>query len=312
MKAAILERIGTSRKFTVKELPRPVIKKGQVLIRNYASSVNPVDLLVRQGRAVLTTAGLGNQIIGSDFSGVVIESKSRFFKEGDEVFGMINAVKGGAYAEEIAVDEHILVLKPENLDFLESAVIPLVGLTACQGVLRIGRLQRRENVLITGCTGGVGAVAVQLAKSLDADISGLCSEKHREAAKAFGCDVVIDYERQQIPAGARFDLIFDAAGKYTYSNLKHHLSERGLFVTTRGETDSLKGMVKTAVDSVLEKQMKFVLVKADVKDLLNLKGMAEQGALQLPIAATFTLEQISEAFAMMGKGGFVGKIAIQI
>lgn len=312
MKAAVIEKKGTDPRFKIKELPRPIIKSGQVLVRNYASSVNPIDVMARNGRALLASAGFSNQVIGSDFCGKVLQSKSRLFKEGDEVFGMISAIKGGAYAEELTVNADQIALKPKNLDYVEAAVIPLVGLTAYQGLFKVGRIQEKENILITGCTGGVGSMAVQLARTLDCHISGLCSEKHRAYAHSVGCDVVIDYQNQQIPSGARFDLIFDAAGMYTYSDLKHHLNEQGLFVTTRGETNNIKGLVKTAVDVVFEPYMKFVFVKPNADDLNVLKEMIEQGKLKLHIEKTFLLNQLTEAQRMMKNGGFVGKIGVDI
>ncbi|MEH6304625.1 NAD(P)-dependent alcohol dehydrogenase [Olivibacter sp. CPCC 100613] len=312
MKAAVLEKKGVSPRFKIKELPQPKVKNGQVLVRNYASSINPVDVMVRNGKALLSSAGFSNQVIGSDFCGIVLKSKSRLFKEGDEVFGMISALKGGCYAEELAVDAHQLALKPINLNYLEAGVIPLVGLTAYQGLFKIGRLQESENILITGCTGGVGSVAVQLARTLNCHISGLCSEKHRAYANKIGCDVVIDYQRQHIPSGAKFDLIFDAAGMYTYSDLKQHLNEQGLFVTTRGETNNMKGFVKTAVDVVFEPNMKFVFVKPSGDDLSALKELVESGDLRLHIAGVFTLNELTEAQSMMKKGGFVGKIGVDI
>jgi len=312
MKAAVLEKTGVTPKFKIKELPKPKIKSGQVLIRNFASSVNPVDVLMQQGKALLTTAGFSNQVIGCDFCGKVLESKSRLFKEGDEVFGMVPTLRGGAYAEELVVDADQIALKPFNLNYLEAGVIPLVGLTAYQALFKVGRLQREENVLITGCSGGVGSAAVQLARSLDCHISGLCSEKHRPYAHALGCDVVIDYKNQRIPSGARFDLIFDAAGKYTYSDLKHFLTEKGLFVTTRGETNNVKGVVKTTVDMVFESQMKFVFVKSSAIDLNRIGELVEQGKFKIPIAASFPLEQLWEAHKLMEKGGFAGKIGVEI
>lgn len=312
MKAAIVEKKGASAKFKIKELARPSIKNGQVLIRNYASSVNPVDVMVQNGKSLLSSAGFSDQVIGSDFCGKVIQSRSRLFKEGDEVYGMLAALKGGAYAEEMAVDVNQVALKPQNLSYLEAAVIPLVGLTAYQALFKVGRLQGNENILITGCTGGVGSAAVQLARTLECHISGLCSEPHRSYAKSIGCDVVIDYQHQRIPSGARFDLIFDAAGMYTYSDLKHHLNEQGLFVTTRGDVNTIKGLVKTAVDVVFESAMKFVFVKPNGNDLRTLKEIIERGDLKLHIENVFSLDQLTEAISMKKKCGFVGKIAVDI
>lgn len=312
MKAAVLEKTGVSPQFRVKELPNPELKSGQVLVRNYASSVNPVDLLVRQGKSWLASAGLSNQVIGCDFCGRVIASKSRLFKEGDEVYGMLPIMKGGGYAEVLAVNADHIALKPTNLNYVEASVIPLVGLTAYQGLFKVGHLQRGENVLITGCSGGVGSAAVQLARTLDCHISGLCREEHRIYAKDIGCDVVIDYKNQKIPSGAQYNLIFDAAGKYTYSDLKHHLAEHGTFVTTRGETNNVKGLVKTTVDMVFEPNMKFVFVKANATDLIALKSIIERGQFKLLIARLFSLDQLTEAHQLMKEGGFAGKISVKI
>lgn len=312
MKAAVLERRGAHPKFRIEELPRPTIGIGQVLVKNRASSVNPVDTILQQGKSLLVSIGFERQVIGSDFCGVVIASKSRLFKEGDELFGLIPAIRGGAYAEEIVVDERWAVPKPGNISYLEAGVMPLVGLTAYQSLFHDGQLRRGDNVLITGCTGGVGSAAVLLAKETGAHITGICRDRHRAYANEIGCDVVIDYETQQIPADAKFDLIVDAAGKYTYSSLAHHLSHYARFVTTRGDTDKLKGMVRTAVDLVLEKRMKVVMVRPDANDLQYIKGQVERGRFKLSLAATFPLEGLTEAFEMMKTGGFVGKIAVSI
>jgi len=312
MKAAVLEKIGASTKFKIKELPSPSIGPGQLLVRNYASSVNPVDLILLRGKSILTAAGISNQCLGNDFCGKVIASKSRLFKAGDEVFGMVPVLKGGMYAEEVAVEDRYAMLKPANFTYEEAGVVPLVGLTAYQGLFTLGRLKSQDNVLIIGCTGGVGSAAVQLARNVDAHITGVCSEKHRLYANSIGCDVVVDYRRQKVPSGAKFDLIFDAAGKYTISQLQHYLSDKGLFVSTRGEVDNLKGMVKTTVDLLLENRMKLVMVKPNAKHLHHLQLKMEQGQLRLPVAHTFSLGQLDEAHDMMRKGGFVGKIGIKI
>lgn len=312
MKAAVLERFGKDSAFTIRDLPRPSIRTGQILVRNYASSVNPVDTIMRRGKMALASIGLNNQVIGSDFCGIVLASKSRRFKEGDAVFGLIPAIQGGAYAEEIVVNEQWAAGKPANLTDIEAGVIPLVGLTAYQGLTDVGQLQTGEQVLITGCTGGVGTAAVRIAGSRQAHITGLCSGEHKEFALANGCNAVLDYQTEKLPLNSRFDLIFDAAGKYTLSELELHLREHAYFVTTRGDTGSFKGAVKTATDIVFEKRMKFVMVKSNAADLEELRSLAERNILKLPVAETFSLEDLDAAHQKMEEGGFIGKIAVRI
>jgi len=312
MKAAVIEHYGCPEEFIIKHLPSPDIKDGQVLVENKASSVNPVDTLVRQGKTKLITGIIGDQLLGSDFSGIVIQSRSDKFKVGDEVFGLNSAVKGGSYAEQIVVDQEDLTFKPVNLSFTEAAVLPLVGLTAWQGLVTEGNIQKGDRVLITGCTGGVGSVAVQIAKTFDAYITGTCSAKNRDFAESLGVDKIIDYETEKISSDQIFDLIFDASGHFTISDLKENLTKDAMFVTTKGGADDLKGIASVAIDLTFQKRMKIVVMEQNSVDLNILKALVEDGKLKPFITKTFSLDNITEAHRMMEDDSFSGKIAIQI
>ena len=312
MKAAVIEHYGSPEEFIIKDLPSPDIKDGQVLVENKASSVNLVDTLVRQGKTKLITGIIGDQLLGSDFSGIVIQSRSDKFKVGDEVFGLNSAVKGGSYAEQIVVDQEDLTFKPVNLSFTEAAVLPLVGLTAWQGLVTEGKIQKGDRVLITGCTGGVGSVAVQIAKTFDAYITGTCSAKNRDFAESLGVDKIIDYETEKISSDQIFDLIFDASGHFTISDLKENLTQDAMFVTTKGGADDLKGIASVAIDLTFQKRMKIVVMEQNSVDLNILKALVEEGKLKPFITKTFSLDNITEAHRMMEDDSFNGKIAIQI
>jgi NADPH:quinone reductase-like Zn-dependent oxidoreductase len=312
MKAAVLEHYGSPDEFRIKEIPTPEIKDGQILIRNHASSVNPVDTIVRSGKTRLVTGILGDQLIGSDFSGTVIDSKSVHFKKGDEVFGLNVAFKGGSYAQEIVAEEDTVTFKPANLSFTEAASLPLVGLTAWQGLVTEGKIKKGDRVLITGCTGGVGMIAVQIAKTFDAIVTGTCSEKNIDFAKSLGVDNVIIYDKQDIPKEEKFDLIFDASGNFTISDLKGNLTDEAFFVSTKGGMEDFKSTVDGAIDLVFQKRMKLVMLKANTDDLETLRKMAEEGKVKPHIAQSFPLEHLADAHKMMEEGGFNGKIAIEI
>lgn len=312
MKAAVLEHYGAPDEFVIKELPVPNIQEGEILIQNKASSVNPVDTLVRQGKTKVITGLVGDQLIGADFAGVVIASNSRRFQKGDEVFGLNNAFKGGSYAEVIVAKENATALKPANLTFTEAASLPLVGLTAWQGLVTEGKIEQGNRVLILGCTGGVGTAAVQIAKTFGAVITGTCSTEHSGFANELGVDQIIDYKTQEVPKDQRFDLIFDAIGNFTISDLKEHLTGEAMFVSTRGGTNDLKGVAEAAMDVVFQKRMKIVKLKPDASDLDKLCELAESGKLKPYVTQVFPLTQIAEAHKALEAGNTTGKIVIEI
>jgi NADPH:quinone reductase-like Zn-dependent oxidoreductase len=312
MKAAVIESYGGPEVFKLKEIPDPELKSGEILVRNLASSVNPIDTHVRQGLTKLVTGLKGDHVIGSDFSGTVLTSQNGNFKEGDEVFGFVNAVSGGAYAEYVTVSEANLYHKPAGISFTEAASLPLVGCTAWQGMVKDGGLDNGDKVLVLGCTGGVGTAAVQIAKSFEAEVYGTCSKDHVDFARELGCKKVWAYENEEVAEEEKFDLIFDASGKFTISDYKDNLSEDGVFVSTRGGADSFSGAVEAIKDFALKSQMKLVMVMPNPEDLKRIKIMVEEGWLKPFVAETFGLHQLQQAHQMVEKGGFIGKIAVEI
>ncbi len=308
MKAAVLESYGSAEQFIVRETSTPEIKEGQILIRNEASSVNPVDTIVRSGAMKLASGLFGDQIIGSDFSGTVIATKSEKFNIGDEVFGHVSPVKGGAYAEYLAVDEDVAAIKPKNISFEEAGSLSLVATTAWQGLVDQGQIEAGDEVLINGCTGGVGSIAVQVAKSWGAIVTGLCSTENVQTARELGCDEVIDYKTQSIPANKRYDLIFDASGKFSFDDIKGHLTEEAYYVTTRPDIKD----VGTAIDVIFRKQVRPFMAKPNGEDLEKIKILVEDGHLKPYVAEAFPLENITQAHQKLEAGHFVGKVAVTI
>ncbi|MGI4866231.1 MAG: NAD(P)-dependent alcohol dehydrogenase [Janthinobacterium lividum] len=311
MKAAVLEHYGSPQQFKIKDVDAPKLKSGQILIRNYASSVNPIDALVRQGTLRFASGLWGNAVIGCDFGGVVVESQSSRFQVGDEVFGFVSPMTGHAYAEQVAVQENVAALKPANLSYIEAAALPMVSLTAYQGLTAKGRLRAGQRVLINGCTGGVGAAAVQIAKALGAHVTGTCQGGRRAVARELGCDEVLDYHTQSIPQNHSFDLIFDTAAKLTLSQVEKSLTSTGLLVTTKPAYSNLTSAFSSAID-LLKPRMKMVQAKSKSEDLVKIKALVEQGQLKPIIAQAFPLEEIAKAHELLARGGFVGKVAVEI
>ena len=312
MKAAVINGYGPADKFQIKQVNDPKIKDGQILVKNMATSVNPVDTIVRSGKFRLFSGLFGEHIIGSDFCGTVVASKSKSFKEGDEVFGFNRAIKGGAYAELVVADAALAALKPSNISFTEAASLPLVGTTAWQALVDLGKIKKGMHVLINGCTGGVGSAAVQIAKSFGTTVTGVCNGKYADYARSLGCDEIINYKTQRISVSTKYDLILDAAGKLTISDVKNSLNKDAMFVTTKGNLDSADGIFRTATDMLFNKHMKFVMLKPSTQYLLNLKELIEHGKLKTTIHRTYSLEQIALAHKAVEEESFTGKIAVEI
>ena len=312
MKAAIIEEYGGPEVFKIKEKEEPSLGAGEILVRNRASSVNPIDMHVRRGLAKLVTGLFREHVIGSDFSGTVIASNNSKYKEGDEVFGFLNSVMGGAYAEKLVVSEKNLYKKPSNISFAEAASLPLVASTAWQGMVKDGNLGNRNRVLVLGCTGGVGTAAVQIARSFDGIVSGTCSADHAEFALELGCEKVWAYEQEEVPEDEKFELIFDASGKYSISDYERNLTEDAMFVSTKGGAESFSGAAGAVKDTLLNSRMKVVTVMPDPDDLAKIYAMVEDGWLKPYVARTFPLEDLASAHKMAAEGGFVGKIVVEI
>ena len=312
MKAAVLKKYGSVDQFTIKDIPVPELKDSQILIRNYASSVNPVDTLVRKGKMKLLSGSGKEKVIGSDFSGVVLASRSKKFKIGDEVFGFLNSMKGKAYAEIVQVSDECVVHKPSNLSFTEAAVLPMVGLTAWRGIVTEGKVQEGDRVLVLGCTGGVGSAAVQIAKKFGAYVTGACSAKHVDFAYQLGCNLVYNYEMESVPETEIYDLIFDATGLYHLSDFEQRLTAEAMFISTRGGANDFLSGIESAMEIAFKKKMKVIVVKPKVDELLILKEMVENNELKPLVARTFPIEQIGEAHLMVEEGSFTGKVAVEI
>ena len=196
MKAIVLKTPGGVENLTIQEVERPTIKSGEVLIQVKAISINPVDVKSRSGKGVYGRIKDENPLIlGWDILGIVVESEDAKFKTGDAVFGMVQFPgHGRAYAEYVAAPASQLALKPQNITYEEAAAATLVALTAWQALVKNAQVQKGQKVLIHAASGGVGHMAVQIAKYLGATVVGTSSAKNRDYVLGLGADAHIDYQ----------------------------------------------------------------------------------------------------------------------
>jgi NADPH:quinone reductase-like Zn-dependent oxidoreductase len=313
MKAIVIEKYGSPQVLKCAHVAMAEPGPQQVLVEIHASSVNPVDWKIRKGKLKFITGMKFPRFLGGDLSGTIVKvgKKCKRFKEGDEVYGLIGAIKGGAYAEYIAIDEKALVLKPANLSFEEAAAIPLAGQTALQGLRDKGKMKKGQNILINGCTGGVGLFAVQIAKNFETTVTGVCSTESQSLAREIGCDFVIDYKKEDLNAlGKTYELIFDAAGMMDLKTAKKLLTKNGIYVST---LPSLKLILKSIFSRLSGgKTYKSILLKSNAGDLNFLRELSEKGKLRVIIDSEFTLEDTVKAHEKSEQGHAKGKIIISV
>ena len=232
MKAAVRDRFGSPDVVELRDIEKPAPADDEVLVRVRAASVNPADWYEVTGRPYVGRTQMGllkpkSNRLGVDYAGTVeaVGGNVTEFRPGDEVFGG----RSGAFAEYVCVrEDRAIVPKPANLTFEEAAAVPVAALTALQGLRDKGQVQPGQKVLINGASGGVGTFAVQIAKALGAEVTGVCSTPNVDIARSLGADHVIDYTREDFTrSDERYDLMLDIAGSRSWSECRRVLDPAG-------------------------------------------------------------------------------------
>jgi NADPH:quinone reductase-like Zn-dependent oxidoreductase len=238
VKAAVYSRYGPPDVVQIKEVEKPVPKDNEVLIKVHAASVNPLDWHFMRGTPyfVRIPAGLRkpkDTRLGVDVAGQIEEVGRNVtqFKPGDEVFGSCR----GAFAEYASTSESALVIKPANVTFEQAAAVPVAAFTALQGLRDKGHIQPGHTVLINGAAGGVGTLAVQIAKSCGKNVTGVCSTRNVDMVRSIGADHVVDYTQEDFTkSGQRYDLFFDCVGNHSLSACRGVLTSQGIYIAVGG------------------------------------------------------------------------------
>jgi NADPH:quinone reductase-like Zn-dependent oxidoreductase len=311
MKVIILKEPGGVDHLQLTELPVPVIKAGEVLIKVKAISINPIDVKTRGGKG--QWARLKNEnplILGWDISGIVTASDSPLFKVDDEVFGMINVPgHGRAYAEYVAAPAEHLALKPANISHEEAAAGTLAALTAWQAMTYYTPILPGQKVLVHAAAGGVGHYAVQLAKHWGAWVVGTSSAANKNMVLSLGADEHIDYTTNQLEEHAKdIDFVVDTLGG---DNI-----DRSLLIMKKGATIvSLPTGLKEAVTEKAEAlgmQGYPVAVKSSGEDMKQLAGLLQSGLIKSIVSKTFAFDDMAAAHLQIESGRTVGKIIVQV
>ncbi|MGC9505305.1 NAD(P)-dependent alcohol dehydrogenase [Baaleninema sp.] len=313
MKAVTIDRYGSPDVLQYRDIETPVPKGDRVLVKVRASSVNPVDWKIRRGDLALLSGFDFPLRLGADVAGVVeaVGDSVSLFQPGDEVFGFANPVNGGSYAEFVALPESQLALKPRNIGFEAAAAAPLAGLTAMQSLLDLGGLRPGLSVLVNGASGGVGSFAVQIAKAFSATVTGVCSGANVDLVRHLGSDRVLDYTREDFTRQSdRYDIVFDAVGKSTFSDCSRVLNPEGVYVSTLPSPELLAAIAQTFFFP--GQKAKIVLAQRKHKDLKALAELIEAEKVKPQIDRTYPLSDIIEAHRYSETGRAKGKIVLTV
>ena len=331
MKAIVFTEYGPPDVLHLKEIPKPTPKENEILVRVYATPVNYGDLTARNF-AHLTTKQFNmpaplffparlsfgwnkpkTTVLGSELAGEVeaVGAAVTKFKPGDQVFAYVG-MKMGAYAEFLCIPETAtVVLKPANLTCTEAATLPY-GAIMASSLLRKVDLKPGHKVLINGASGGIGSMAVQLAKHLGAEVTGVCGAPRLDFVRSLGADEVIDYTQEDFTQnGETYDLIFDILGKGSFARLRQSLTPNGIYLLASYKMKAVFQMLWTAVTRSRQKVI-CAFAEEKVQDLVLVKELAEAGQIKAIIDRCFPLEQTAEAHRYVEAGGKQGPVVITV
>jgi NADPH:quinone reductase-like Zn-dependent oxidoreductase len=326
MKAIVYHQYGSSDVLELTEVEKPTPKDDEVLLKVHAASVNPADWHLLRGKPYIARLQFGlrkpkYRVLGCDVAGQVeaVGKNVTTLRPGDEVFGSPFMHGFGAFAECLCVSEDLLASKPATLSFEQAAAVSLAASTALQGLRDHGRIEPGHKVLIIGASGGVGTFAVQIAKSFDAEVTGVCSTRNVDMVRSLGADDVIDYTQEDFTEGGqRYDLMLQAAGTRSPSDCARALTSKGTLVQISGESDgrwigAVDRIIKALVLSpFVSQKMASFTVKPNKEDLQFLKQLIEAGTLTPVIDRTYSLSEVPEAIRYLEEGHAQGKVVITV
>ena len=322
MKAIVYRCYGSTDVLEFVDVEKPAPADNEVLVKVQAASVNPLDWHYMRGSPYIMRLGRGigtpkDSRLGVDFAGTVeaVGENVTRFKPGDEVFGGRN----GAFAEYVIVPEdRAIVLKPANVTFEQAASVPIAGLTALQALRDKGRLEPGQKVLINGASGGVGTFAVQIAKSLGAEVTGVCSTRNVEMVRSIGADHVIDYKKEDYTQSERkYDLIIDMVGNHSLTANRKALTPNGILVMVGGAKGNWMAPLMNPLKALflspfVDQELVLILARLHQDDLIIIGDLMQAGKVTPVIDRRYRLSEVPAAIRYSEEGHARGKIVIDL
>lgn len=312
MKAATYSAYGRSDVLCVGQMDEPSPRRGQVLIRVRAAALNPKDVLVRAGKFRLLTGFKFPRQVGYDWAGEVVAQGPgvSWPPLGSRAFGMIDAWSAGACAEFVAANVAELGLAPQHLSFEECAALPLASLTSLQALRNVAGVRAGDHLTIHGASGGVGLLAIPIAKKLGAHVTTISSQANLELCRSRGADLALDYRSDAIvDSGRRCDVFFDVFGNQSLAKVRPMLGRQGTYVSTVPKWHVFQGWLTTLW---ARQRCRLVMVRSRALDLKLLASWAEEGGWRPVIDSTFALDDIRAAQQRVETRHAHGKVVILI
>lgn len=332
MKSFLIDRYKKGGALRLGEMPEPKLRENDVMIEIHAAGVNPVDSKIRDGEFKLILRYSLPLILGSDLAGVVtrVGSKVTRFSPGDEVYAHPGQDRIGTFAEFIAIDQANVALKPKNLTMEEAASMPLVALTGWQALVERAKLQKGQKVLIHAGSGGVGTIAIQLAKHLGAYVATTTSTANVALVKSLGADVVVDYKKDDFEKVLQgYDIVLNSLGKDALEKSLAVLKPGGKLISISGPPDPdfarenssgwLLQQVMRLLSSGIRRKSKrrgisysFLFMTANGGQLAKITSLIEAGDIRPVMDRVFPFEKTNEALAYVETGRAKGKVVVTV
>ena len=322
MKASVSKMYGSSDVFKMEDVIKPDPKHNEVLVRIYAATVTGSDIMMRIGKPYVGRLYLGlgkpkTTILGFDFAGEIVETGKGVtsFNVGDKVFGGTTSL--GCYAEYTCVNvDDVITTIPENINYQSAAPVSGSAITVMNFLKGMAKIKAGDKLLINGASGSLGTYAVQIAKQLGAEVTGVCSATNMKMVKELGADFVIDYTSEDFTKnGKQYDIIFDTVGKTTFSYCKNSLTENGIFLSSVLSFVLFIQMMKTSMfgkKKVKSSSTGMLPVKKRLEYLLELKELLKTEKIKTVIDVSYPLSQMGDAHRYVEKGHKKGNVVIEI
>ncbi len=319
MRAIVYTKYGPPEVAKLMEVPKPLPKDNEVLIKVYASTVNRTDSGFRSAEYFISRFWTGilrpkHQILGCEFAGIIEESGKSVttFKKGDKVFGFNDKTCGG-HGEYLTIAEtDAVTTMPDNLSFHEAAALT-EGAHYALVDIQAAKIERGQNVLVYGATGAIGSSAVQLLKHFGTKVTAVCNTKNVMLVKSLGADIVIDYQTQDFTQTEnKFQFIFDAVGKSSFGQCKPLLTEKGIYISTELGKNSENIFFALTTPMWGGKKVLFPIPTINKEDVIFLKELVEKGEYKPLIDRHYKLDQIVEAYKYVESEQKTGNVVIKI
>lgn len=312
MKKVIYNQYGSIEDLQMSEVDIPTVAADDILIKVKAVAINPLDWKKLEGLLKIITGKKFPKGIAFDFSGIVEKTgkSSTPYKKGDAVFGTLDAMKGEVLAEYIVVKRESIYKKPENVSF-ETAAAILTGSTTATYLLNKSKTKAGDEILINGASGGVGMIALQLAKIKKLKVTAVASGEGLNLIKKWNPDSYIDYKKEKfLHKTEKYDAIFELAGSLPFSKAKHLLKPKGIYVST---LPNPLDMLKAFFNNLFSSKKNIIIQATPTQEILTeISAWLYNNEVEIPIAKTFSIDDFKEAYHFAKKGGAIGKVVFII